>query len=128
MIVYPFCHREPERLCNNPLYGDKTKAYVDNPSYETLTTLRQPETERGDEAEYMYADPKSSRSYELVSVPSAAPSTESETNHCEESGREPQYAKLKLTDAVYKNIEHSDSEIAQEDFYSHLNHRTGNLS
>ena len=120
-------YREPEKLCNNPLYVEQTKAYVDNPSYGVLTTRRQPETERGDEAEYMYADPKSSRLHELVSVPLAAPS-ESEPNHCEDSGQEPQYAKLKLTDDVHKSIEHSDSEIAQEDFYSHLDHRTGNLS
>ena len=120
-------YREPEKMCDNPLYGEQPKTYVDNPSYGTLTTLKQPETEREDESEYMYADPKSSRLHELVSVPFTAPS-ESEPNHCEDSGQEQQYAKLKLTDAVYKNIEHPDSEIAQEDFYSHLDHRTGNLS
>jgi len=100
---------------------------VDNPSYETLATLRQPETEREDEAEYVYADPKSSHLCEVVSVPFTAPS-EAETNHNEESGQEPRYAKLKPTDAVYKNVGRSDSEITQEDFYSHLDHRTGNLS
>lgn len=100
---------------------------MDNPSYETLTTLRQSETEREDEAEYMYTNPKSIHLCEVVSVPFTAPS-ESETNHSEESGQEPRYAKLKLTDAVYKNVGHSDSEITQEDFYSHLDHRTENLS
>ena len=132
MLTVSSCCRESEHILHNPLYGEKPKSYVDNPAYNTIPKSEQLAAEKlnKDETAYMYVDPKSSHSHERVEAPPTVPHYSESNQHMHGGNKqlEPEYASLKPTmlTAVYENIGRPDSQIVQEEFYSNLNHITGN--